>query len=86
MENQHREADRLYADLKAIAGELQNGRPASRELRQRYHTAASRLAELYRFHMAAEDATLIALSRRVLSAPELAEISQEMKNRRRLSA
>lgn len=86
MENQHREADRLYAGLKAIAGELQNGRPASRELRQRYRTAPSRLAELYRFHMAAEDATLIALSRRVLSAPELAEISREMKNRRRLSA
>lgn len=86
LEDQHRQADRLYAELKAIAGELQNGLPASRELQQRYRIVASRLAELYRSHMSAEDATLIALSQRVLSVPELADISREMKNRRGLSA
>jgi len=86
LEDQHREADRLYAELKAIGGELQSGRPASRELQERYRAAASRLAELYRSHMAAEDQTLIALGQRVLTAPELAEISREMKNRRGLSA
>jgi iron-sulfur cluster repair protein YtfE (RIC family) len=86
LEDQHREADRLYSELKAIAVELQSGLPASRELQQRYRTATSRLAELYRSHMAAEDVMLIALGQRVLSAPELAEISQEMKNRRGLSA
>ena len=86
LEDQHREADRLYAELKAIGGELRSGLPASRELRERYRVAASRLAELYRAHMATEDQTLIALGQRVLSPPELAEISREMKNRRGLSA
>jgi len=86
LEDQHREADRLYAELKAIAGELQSGLPASRELQDRYRERATRLAELYRSHIAAEDETLIALSQRILSAPELAEISREMKSRRGLSA
>jgi len=83
--NQHREADRLYGELKAIAGELQNGLAASRELQERYRAAASRLAELYRSHIAAEDQTLISLGQRVLSTPELAKISREMKTRRGFS-
>jgi hemerythrin-like domain-containing protein len=84
LEDQHREADRIYAELKAIANELQAG-PPSDELREQYSAAVRRLAELYRSHMAAEDQTLIALGQRVLSAHELTEISREMKQRRQLT-
>jgi hemerythrin-like domain-containing protein len=86
LEDQHREADRLYAELKAIAAELETGQTVSGELQQRFRTAARHLAELYRSYIATEDGTLIALGQRVLSLTELAEISREMKRRRGLPA
>ena len=86
LEDQHREADRLYAELKAIAAQLEDGQAVSGELQQRFRTAAGRLAELYHSHIATEDRTLIALGQRVLSLAELAEISREMKRRRGLPA
>ena len=86
LEDQHREADQLYAELKAIAAQLEDGQTVSGELQQRFRTASGRLAELYRSHIATEDRTLIALGRRVLSLAELAEISGEMKRRRGLPA
>jgi hemerythrin-like domain-containing protein len=84
--DQHREADRLYAELKGIAAQLEDGKTVSDELQQRFRTAGGQLAELYRSHIATEDQTLIALGQRVLSLAELAEISREMKRRRGLPA
>jgi len=84
LEDQHREADRLYAELKAIAAQLQEGQTVSGALQQRFRTAAGRLAELYRSHIATEDCTLIALGQRILSPAELDDISREMKRRRGL--
>ena len=86
LEDQHREADGLYAELKAIAAQLEDGKTVSGELQHLFRTAAGRLAELYRSHIATEDRTLIALGQRVLSLAELAEISREMKRRRGLPA
>ena len=86
LEDQHGEADRLYAELKAIAAQLEDGQTVSGEPQQRFRTAAGRLAELYRSHIATEDGTLIALGQRVLSLAELTEISREMKRRRGLPA
>jgi hemerythrin-like domain-containing protein len=88
LEDQHREADRIYVELKEITAELQAGspQPPRVELVARYRAAAGRLGELYRSHMAAEDQTLVALGKRVLSAPELLQISAEMKRRRGLPA
>jgi len=83
LKDQHREADHLYAELKSIARELHGGPPEC-ELQERYRAAAERLTELYRFHIVAEDQTLIAICQRVLQVPELAEISAEMKRRRGL--
>ena len=84
LESQHREADQLYIQLKAIANRLRAGQPATVELQQRYRATSARLAELYRSHIAAEDQTLTALGERVLSESQLDEISKEMKRRRAL--
>jgi hemerythrin-like domain-containing protein len=86
LEDQHREADRLYGGLKSIAAQLEDGKTVSGELQQRFRTAAGQLAELYRSHIATEDRTLIALGQRILSLAELTEISREMKRRRGLTA
>jgi hemerythrin-like domain-containing protein len=86
LEDQHRQADRLYSELKTIAAQLEDGQTVSGELQHRFRTAAGQLAELYRSHIATEDRTLIALGQRVLSLAELAEISREMKRRRGLPA
>jgi hypothetical protein len=56
-----------------------------KELAVRFRIALSRLCELYRGHIAAEDETLIAIGNRVLAEPELREISREMKARRGLA-
>jgi hemerythrin-like domain-containing protein len=86
LEDQHQQADQLYAELKAIAAQLEDGQTVPGELQQRFRTAAGRVAELYRSHIATEDRTLIALGQRILSPAELHDISREMKRRRGLPA
>jgi len=88
LEGQHREANLIYAEVKRIACEIEasSEQPASADVVARYRTATGRFCELYRAHMAAEDQTLIAFGRRVLTGPELRQISAEMKQRRGLSA
>ena len=44
LEGQHREADGLYAELKAIAAQLEDGQTASPELQQRFRTACRTLS------------------------------------------
>ena len=83
LETQHREADRLYAELKSVAHELRAGSPGP-ELQERYRAVVGHLSDLYRSHIAAEDQTLIAIGQRVLGTTEMAEISSEMKRRRKL--
>lgn len=85
LESQHRDADLLYAELKNIAGELKAGRNDAAVV-ARYREVAGRLAQLYRSHIASENDVLIALGRRVLGDAELAAISREMKQRRKLPA
>ena len=86
LESQHREADQLYTELKAIAVRLRGGQPVTAELHELYRATAARLSELYRSQIAAEDETLIALGERDLSDSQLVEISTEMKRRRALPA
>lgn len=83
LEGQHREAGRLYAALKEIAAELES-KPAGPELMARYRNISTRLCELYRAHMAAEDRTLVEFGKQVLNDTDLRQISSEMKQRRGL--
>ena len=77
LEQQHREADTLYVELKSLAGAAEPG--------DRFRALVARLSDLYRSHIASEDRTLIALGRRALTEVELSAISGEMKRRRRLT-
>lgn len=71
LERDHDEAHKLYSELKAGPADL----PRLREL-------IWRLCELYRRHIASEDEVLTELGRRLLTAEELRQISQEMRRRR----
>ncbi len=73
LERQHRVVDAAYADLKRTIGD---GDFAA------YREAASRVAKLYREHIASEDVTLIAMAQRCLSPDEVTAISAEMRARR----
>jgi hemerythrin-like domain-containing protein len=73
LERQHRELDEAYAELKAA---LHN-----REL-NRYRAAVSRVAQLYRQHIASEDRILTAIASRHLSPADLEAIAAEMRGRR----
>ena len=74
LERQHREADRLYEQLKQA--------PRGPEELARYRDVVRQFAALYRAHIASENDRLIAVGRRVLSPGELDAISIEMKKRR----
>ena len=77
LESQHREADRIYAELKRL--------PETSEDVARYRQSVARFCALYRAHIASENERLIAAARRVLEPEELAAISAEMKRRRNLA-
>jgi hemerythrin-like domain-containing protein len=76
LENQHREADRLYQELRRVPPP---GAPV-----EPYRQVVSRFCRLYREHIASENERLIAVGQRLLSEPDLAAISSEMKRRRAL--
>lgn len=75
LERQHDTAEAAYAELKQFM--LGDDVDPSR-----YQGLAARLCNLYRAHIASENEHLIAICRRVLSAEQLVEISDEMKHRR----
>lgn len=83
LEQQHDEADALYAELKEIVGKLDAG-AADARLIERYQATVSRLASLYREHIASEDDALVRLGREHFTEDELRQISAEMKRRRGL--
>jgi hemerythrin-like domain-containing protein len=78
LEAQHAEADSIYAELKALAGQQDVGQFDAGG----YRACAERLRSIYRDHILAEDENLTKIARRLLSAEELLEISQEMRARR----
>lgn len=73
LERQHRQVDQAYADLKAA---IDAGEP------DLYQAAVSRLAGLYREHIASEDRVLTAMANRHLSPADLEAITAEMRARR----
>ncbi|MBI1786280.1 MAG: hemerythrin domain-containing protein [Acidobacteria bacterium] len=83
LEEQHREAEQLYTELKDTVARYRAGEAAAGT---RLRALVERFCRLYRTHIASEDQTLIDLGRQRLEAGELALVSREMKNRRGLAA
>ncbi len=83
LEQQHDEADGLYAELKQIIGKLEAGETGD-GLIESYRVTVQRLAGLYQTHIASEDDALMRLGREYLTPDELLQISAEMKRRRGL--
>ncbi len=81
LDQEHREADAIYAQLKAVAARLRKN-PRDAALGEEYRGLANRLAELYLSHIAFEDRELIRVAKRDLTRDELDAISREMKQRR----
>ena len=75
LEDQHRQAEAIYAELKTLASE-------AADHVERYRDCAAHLRSLYREHIRSEDEILTRLARRSLSTDELASISAEMRQRR----
>lgn len=83
LERQHDTAEAAYEALRAIVSELDNQR-ADQEWIAAYAAATTRLARLYRDHIASEDTRLVEIGTRILSETELRTIAAEMKQRRGL--
>ena len=73
LERQHREVDQAYAELKPAV---------DARAPDRYRAAVSRVAQLYREHIASEDRVLTAIAGRLLSPADLEAIAAEMRGRR----
>lgn len=82
LEGQHDEAEADFAKLKSIAARLTEAADPDESLVEDYRQTVSRLAQLYRGHIASEDKTLTEMGARVLTPADLAAISTEMKRRR----
>lgn len=83
LETQHAEADAVSSELRKAQSELIVCAESSPSLVGRYRECAEKLRSLYRAHIAAEDEILTAISKRVLNDSEIAQISREMRDRRR---
>ena len=80
LESEHRDKEAVFAELKAVAAELDGG--VTPQLVVRYNELAARLCALYRTHIASEDDVLVRLGRGVLTSEELDSIREEMRARR----
>jgi hemerythrin-like domain-containing protein len=82
LEEQHRAAESVFTELKAVAEELAAAADHSISWESRYRELASRLSALYRPHILSEDEVLTRLALRTLTGAQIKAIAQEMKDRR----
>jgi hemerythrin-like domain-containing protein len=82
---QHDVAEGAYEDVKRVIASLESQAEISDEAIGTYNAAVTRLAALYRAHIASEDSRLVAIGTRVLGEDSLRQISREMKRRRGLA-
>jgi iron-sulfur cluster repair protein YtfE (RIC family) len=81
LELQHREAEGYIARLKNLTNQLERD-PSVLATREALAQTATKLAALYRAHMASENEVLIRIGRARLDEVSLAEIAFEMRVRR----
>jgi hemerythrin-like domain-containing protein len=84
LENQHVEAEAIYAELRRIVGEISSEPRVPGRLVDSYRDCAERLRGLYREHIESEDKILTPIARRALSESDLADLTEEMRRRRAL--
>jgi hemerythrin-like domain-containing protein len=84
LEQQHGQAEGIYGELKKLVAEAAARPQVAPETVERYCDCATRLRTLYREHIRSEDENLTPLARRLLTEPELAAITAEMRTRRSL--
>ena len=82
LEEQHDEAESVFADLKDVAAQLTTTSGNAAVLEGRYRQLTSRLGSLYRSHIRSEDEILSKLARRLIDPDQLKAISEEMRSRR----
>ena len=82
LEQQHEEAEAIYAGLRRVVSQISSQPDPGPELVDEYRGAAERLRAIYRAHIASEDEVLTGIARRVLSASDLEKLSEEMRRRR----
>ena len=86
LQDDHRRAEQLHQEVHHLAIHwMKDGRLPAEE-RARLEDAVSALADIYRPHIAREDATLFPLAGQVLAAADIEAIGREMAARRGLSA
>ncbi len=83
LDREHREAEALYAELKAAVARLRKD-PHNEQLGEEYRNLVKRFTELYNSHIRLEDNELVRVAKRDLTRQELDAISREMKQRRNL--
>ena len=83
LERQHDEVECVFAALKDVVALLPNASGRSAELEAEYGQLVTRLSGLYRCHIQSEDEILTRISRQLLNADQLREISAEMRTRRK---
>ncbi len=81
LESDHQKVERVYRDLKDHLAATPPP-PLSADAAALAQNLVAQLCDLYRKHIATEDATLIAIARTALDDAQLAAISREMKARR----
>jgi len=87
LEDDHRQAELVYKELKDRFESLSDSVLAyAADSLAGFREQVGRLSELYRNHIAAEEASLLGMARAVLNEEQLSVISREMKARRGLAS
>lgn len=85
LEAEHDGAEAVLEEVKGLAAQLEAGATSPpAELIERYRAAAQQLKALYDAHIKVEDTVLMPLAGRLLEPAEVAEISSEMRQRRKI--
>lgn len=82
LEEQHREAESVFLELKEIAAEMAASPDRARALESGFRELAARLSAVYRPHIQSEDEILTQMARRTLDEAQLEAITAEMRARR----
>lgn len=83
LEEQHQDAESILSRLKQVVDRAASRSGVPAELVQQYRDCADQLRSLYREHIRREDEILTAMAKQALTDSELAEISGEMRQRRK---
>ena len=85
LENEHRRADQLHADVDALGRKCLTEGPLSASDTSRFRSAVGELASIYKEHIRIEDEEVFPVAGRALAQSEKSAIAREMATRRGVS-